>query len=305
MAFAQGSRSSLSYATQSNFTTPATSGFVNLPFSTHSLNMTKDAVVGSDIQADRMPRVQRHGNKSIAGDIVVDLRDEEYDDWLESAMLSTWTVGNTLSIGTTPKYFTVQDYAADIAQARFFRGCAVNSLGVSIAPNQMVTTTFGVVGRDMEVTATQIAPDADTNSTTTPFDSYNGNVTIGDTDNTPATAAIVTSFDFTLTNGFAPTYVVGDNLAPSLEVGRAELEGTMSVYFEDASIINRFVDEEETELTVSVGDGTKDMTFFFPRVKINSADVGVDGPTSRIISCSFTALYNTTDTTSFQITRAA
>ena len=86
MAFAQGSRSSLSYATQSNFTTPATSGFVNLPFSTHSLNMTKDAVVGNDIQADRMPRVQRHGNKSIAGDIVVDLRDEEYDDWLESLL---------------------------------------------------------------------------------------------------------------------------------------------------------------------------------------------------------------------------
>ena len=168
----------------------------------------------------------------------------------------------------------------------------------------MVTTTFGVVGRDMEVTATQIAA-TDTDSTTTPFDSYSGNVTIGDADGTPATAAIVTSFDFTLTNGFAPTYVVGDNLAPSLEVGRAELEGTMSVYFEDAAIINRFVNETESELTVSVGDGTKDMTFFFPRVKINSADVGVDGPTSRIISCSFTALYNTTDTTSFKITRAA
>ena len=245
MAFAQGSRSSLSYATQSNFTTHATSGFVNLPFSTHSLNMTKDAVVGNDIQADRMPRVQRHGNKSIAGDIVVDLRDEEYDDWLESAMLNTWSTNN-LTIGTTPKYFTVQDYAADIDQARFFRGCAVNSLGVSIAPNQMVTTTFGVVGRDMEVTATQIAA-TDSDSTTTPFDSYSGNVTIGDADGTPATAAIVTSFDFTLTNGFAPTYVVGDNLAPSLEVGRAELEGTMSVYFEDAAIINRFVNETESE----------------------------------------------------------
>lgn len=303
MAFAQGSRSSLSYATQSDFVTPATSGFVNLPFSTQSLNMTKDAVVGNDIQADRMPRVQRHGNKSIAGDIVVDLRDEEYDDWLESAMLSTWST-NDLTIGTTPKYFTVQDYAEDIDQARFFRGCAVNSLGVSIAPNQMVTTTFGVVGRDMEVTATQIAA-TDSDSTTTPFDSYSGSVSIGNADGTPATAAIVTSFDFTLTNGFAPTYVVGDNLAPSLEVGRAELEGTMSVYFEDDAIINRFVNETESELTVSVGDGTKDMTFFFPRVKINSADVGVDGPTSRIISCSFTALYNTTDTTSFKITRAA
>jgi hypothetical protein len=46
------------------------------------------------------------------------------------------------------------------------------------------------------------------------------------------------------------------------------------------------------------------MKFAFPRAKINSADVGVDGPTSRVISMSFVALYDTTDTTNFTITRS-
>ena len=54
------------------------------------------------------------------------------------------------------------------------------------------------------------------------------------------------------------------------------------------------MNETETELSVSVDDptGTNTYTFLFPRVKINSADVGVDGPNSRIINMSFVALYD-------------
>ena len=71
--FAQGSRSSLSYIVESTFGTTPAGNFTNLPFSTHSLNLTKDRVAGNDIQADRMPRVDRHGNRQSGGDIVVDL----------------------------------------------------------------------------------------------------------------------------------------------------------------------------------------------------------------------------------------
>ena len=111
--------------------------------------------------------------------------------------------------------------------------------------------------------------------------------------------------DFTVTNGYAPTFVIGDDSAPSLEFGRAEVEGTLSAYFEDAALVNRFINETETALEVSVGDGTNTMTFLFPRVKVNSADVGVDGPTSRVVSMSFVALYDTSEATNLSITRSA
>ena len=48
---------------------------------------------------------------------------------------------------------------------------------------------------------------------------------------------------------------------------------------------------------------TNAYTFQFPKVKINSADVGVDGPTSRMISMSFVALYDATEATNLKITR--
>jgi len=302
MAFAQGSRSSLSFIVESTFGTTPAGNFTNLPFSTHSLNLTKDRVAGTDIQADRMPRVDRHGNRQAAGDIVADLRDADYDAFLESAMLSTWST-NVLKVGTTPKFFSIEDYAADIDQARLFTGMTVSTMGISLAPNQMVTATYGMVGKDMTISATQKTQNAASGAA--PFDAYSGTLAIGNVNGTPSTSAIVTGMDFTLTNSFAPTFVIGSDSAPQLEVGRAEVEGTISAYFEDAALINRFLNETETELEVTVGDGSNTMKFAFPRAKINSADVGVDGPTSRVISMSFVALYNTTDASNLVITRSA
>lgn len=301
MAFAQGSRSSLSFIVESTFGTTPAGNFTNLPFTTHSLNLTKDRVAGNDIQSDRMPRVDRHGNRQVSGDIVADLRDGDYDSLLESAMLNTWST-DVLKVGTTPKYFSIEDYAADIDQARLFTGCTVNSLAVSLAPNQMVTGTFGLVGKDMTIGATEKTQDAASGAA--PFDAYSGDLKIADTGSALSNAAIVTGLDFTLTNGFAPTFVIGDDSAPSLEVGRAEVEGTLTAYFEDAALINRFLNETETALEVSVGDGTNDLTFLFPRIKVNSADVGVDGPTSRIVNISFVALRDTTEATNLKITRS-
>ena len=303
MPFAQGSRSSLSYITEVTFGTTPAGDFINLPFSTHSLNLTKDRVAGNDIQADRMPRVDRHGNRQVSGDIVVDLRDGDYDPFLEAAMLNAWST-NVLKVGTTPKFFSIEDYAADIDQARLFTGMTVSTMGVSLAPNQMVTTTFGMVGKDMTISGTQKTQTA--SSGAAPFDSYSGDIAIGNVASSSA-VAIVTGLDFTLTNSFAPTFVIGDDSAPSLEYGRAEVEGTLTAYFEDASLINRFLNETESELEVSVNDPTaaNAYTFLVPRIKINSADVGVDGPTSRIISMSFVALYDATEATNLKITRPA
>ena len=305
MAFAQGSRSSLSFITEATFGTTPAGNFTNLPFSTHSLNLTKDRVAGTDIQADRMARVDRHGNRQVGGDIVVDLRDGDFDSFLESAMLNTWDgITNTLKVGTTPKFFSIEDYAADIDQARVFTGMSVSTMAISLAPNQMVTTTFGMVGKDMAISATEKTQDAASGAA--PFDAYSGDISIGNVGGA-APVAIVTALDFTLNNSYAPTFVIGDDSAPSLEYGRAEVEGTLTAYFEDASLINRFLNETETEIEVSVNDptGANAYTFQFPRVKINSADVGVDGPTSRMISMSFVALYDTTEGTNLKITRPA
>jgi len=121
-----------------------------------------------------------------------------------------------------------------------------------------------------------------------------------------SSVAIVTSLDFTLDNALAPTFVIGDDATPQLEYGMATVEGTFTAYFEDAALINRFIDETESELIVSVNDptGANQYTFGFPKIKINGADVPVDGATgSRMITLPFVALYDATEATNFYINR--
>ena len=136
-----------------------------------------------------------------------------------------------------------------------------------------------------------------------PFDSYSGDIKLGDKGNLGSALTIITALDFTLTNNFAPTLVIGESTAGDLEFGTASLEGTVSCYFEDATMINRFLNETESSLEVSVGDGSNTLTFRMPRIKINSADVGVDGPTSRIINMSFTALRDDTPASGSPVNR--
>ena len=301
MAFAQGSRSRLAFGVESAFGTAASS-YTNLPFNTHSLNLSKERVAGNEIQPDRMPRVDRHGNRSVAGDITVDLRDTAYDDLIESAMLSTFSAGE-IKVGTTPKYLTLEDYAGDIDQARLFTGCAVSTMNVSMAPNQMVSATFGVVGKDMTISATEKTVSAA--GVAEPFDAYSGDLKVADVDGIGAASAlsVITGVDFTVTNSFSPTFVVGDDSAPALEFGRAEIEGSITAYFEDLSLVDRFLNETESAIQVSVADPlTNTMTFLFPRVKFNAADIPVDGPTSRVVTLPFVALYDDTELTNLKIT---
>lgn len=304
MAFSQGSRSSLAYIAETAFgTTPSTPTFAYLPFNTHSLDLSKDRVEGNEIQADRMTRVDRHGNVQAGGSIEVDLRKGDFDELLESAMFNSFST-NVLKVGTTPKYFSIEDAANDISQYRLFKGMAVSNMSVSIAPNQMVTGNFDLVGKTM----TQSSSTASTGGTPTaatsnaPFDSYSGTISDGG-----SAVSIVTSLEFSVSNSLAPTFVVGSDSAQALEYGRAVVEGTMTVYYEDATLINKFINETESTIEVSVDDptGLNPYTFLFPRVKYNGASVPLSNPQSRLITLPFVALYDSTEATNLKITRTS
>ena len=222
---------------------------------------------------------------------------------LESAFFNSYAT-DVLKVGTTPKYFSMEDAANDINQFRMFTGLAVSSVNFSIAPNQMVTSTFEMVGKGMTQAATTGstggAPTA--SSTNSPFDSYSGTISDGGSG-----ISIVTSIDFSLTNSLAPTFVVGADNAQSLEFGRAVVEGTMTVYYQDQTLINKFLNETESSIEVSIDDptGANPYTFLFPRVKYNGASVPLQNPQSRLITLPFVALYDTVENTNLKMTRTS
>ena len=302
MAFAQGAQSSLTYVVESVFGdggggTPA---MIELPYNTHSLDLVKARLQTAEIRGDRMTRIDRHGNRNNTGDIVVELRDNDYDDFIESAMFSTFNTAGDIKVGTTPSTLAIEDWAADIGQSRFFTGLGVSDMAISIGVNQMVQATFSMVGSDMVQAATRV--DATPTATTggEPFDGYSGTITEGG-----GASSIISSLNFTLSNSLSPIFVLGSDAAQQLEYGLAIVEGTVEFYYQDAVMMNKFLNETESSIVVTVDDPTSggSYTFTLPRVKYNGASVPVNDPNSRLISMPFVALRDATEATNLKITK--
>jgi len=302
MPFSQGARTRLSYIAEATYgTTPsATPVYAQIPFNTHSLDLAKTRVQSNMITSDRMPSIDRHGQRSVSGDIAVEMRPADYDWLLEGALFGAFS-SDILNTGTTVKSFSIQDAALDISQFRTFEGVMVNTMAMSLAPNAMTMATFGLVGQDMAQAA--VAPTGSSYtaySTNEPFDSFTGAITEGGT-----AIAIVNSLDFTLNNNLSTTSVLGSAVSPQMQFGMSVLEGTMTVYYQDAALITKFLNETESALSIVMDDRVagKNYTFLMPRIKINGAAVPVANPESRLLTIPFVALKDSTTGTQLRITR--
>lgn len=302
MAFAQGSRSGLSYVVESSFgSTPSSPAMITLPYNTHSLNLSKERVQSNEIRPDRIPRVDRHGNRSVSGDIVTELRAGDFDDFIESAFFSTFDSSGIITTGVSPQYMTVEDRALDIGQYRQFTGIAVSQMSLSIAPNQPVNTTFSCIGKDMTQAQTSLDSSPTAASTNQPFDSYQATIQDGG-----STIAVVTSIDFSINNSLAPTFVVGNAATPQLEYGMAEVEGTLVAYYEDETLIDKFINETASSIQVAVSDpgAANTYTFLLPEVKYNGADAPVTDPQSRTVTLPFYAIYDSGEAAHLKLTKS-
>lgn len=300
MAFAQGSRSRLSFGVQSNFTTTQTN-LTTLPINSHSLNLSKAGIESAEIRSDRQVAVFRHGNKTIDGDISVEMRADDYDSLLESAFFNTFDSSGFLELGVTPRFLTFEDGALDIAQYRLFTGCGVNTFSISARPNEIVSASFGIVGRNMTIsgTPTDATPTAATGNAV--FDTFSATIA-------EAGSAIssITSFELTVENNFNPTFVIGSAITPFLEYGRARVTGSLTAYYEDADLITKFINETVTTLDVSFTDGLVGNTYTLrlPEVKLNGAAVPLENEQSRVITIPFVGLYDTTSGNSLFLTKS-
>lgn len=300
MAFAQGSRSRLTFAKEVTFGT-APASLTTLPINGHSLQLEKTLLESSEIRSDREDAVQRHGNKSVSGSVDVEFRADEYDALIEGALFSTFDSSNQITLGTSLQTFSFEDSALDISQFRLFTGCGINTFGLSIRPNEIVTASFGVIGRDLAIsgTAQDATPDASAGNAV--YDSFTGTVSIDS-----SSLANITGIDFNIENNLATTDVIGAQITPQLEFGRGQVTGQLTAYYEDAALINYFVDETEIDIEFSLTDGVTGNTYTFdmPRCKVNGAAVPLDNEQSRIITLPFKALYSSSDTYSIRITKS-
>jgi len=304
MTIANGAQHSLHYVAETSYgTTPATPSFLPLPHTGTTLAVTKDAVESEKIRGDRQVEDFRHGNKTVGGEVSSELEYEAFDDLLEAALCGTWAT-DVLKAGTTRRSFSIQRKFADLATPEYhtYTGCEVNSLALSVAPNSMVTATFGIVGKNLSLGTSAITGStfgADVGNS--PFDSFTGSITEGG-----SSIATVTSIEMSLENGIEPLFSVGSQTTNRPSIGRSRLTGTLTTYFENKSLYEKFLNETSSSivLTLTDPDGNS-YEIDLPNVKYNSGQPDVAGEGAITIAMEFVALYDTTDSSQIVVTRTA
>jgi hypothetical protein len=299
MAFSQGSRHGLSYVVESAYgTTPSTPTMKALRNTSVGLVASKDSFQSEEIRSDRQIVDLRHGTRQTGGDIGFELSYGAFDDLLESALQGAWST-NVLKAGTTLKSFTAERRFEDIAQYQVFTGCIVNTMSLTITPNAMVTGSFGILGKDASFSGSSLGnPTAA--PTHPPFDAFTGALEEGG-----SAIATVTSIELNLDNGMSPAFVIGSAVTPQLIVGRSNLTGTITAYFDSLSLLNKFLNETESSLSVTLdGASGGDLVISIPRLKYSGGSNPVTGSTEAVmLSLPFQALRSAADGTNLVITR--
>jgi hypothetical protein len=299
MVFAAGARHDISFVPEVTFgVTPTTPAMKFLRHTGTTLNLAKNAITSEEMYADGMIRDLRHGNRRVAGDINFELSYAALDDWLAAALGGTWAT-NVLKRGLLIPSFTVERRFNDVAQFLRYTGVAVNTWSLTVAPDALVSGSFGVVGKDLgPLVGTQLgAPTAVASHP--PFDSFTGVITEGG-----ATIASITQLAITVDNGLDPAFVIGSASTPQIIPGRRGVTGTVSAYFETAALLNKFIDETESSISVTL-DGAVggDLTISLPRIKYTGGDLPVTSVGGVTLSMPFTGLRDATSASNIVVTR--
>ena len=302
MTIANGAQHSLHYVAESTYgTTPSTPSFKPLPHTGTSLGLSKDAIESEKLRGDRQVEDFRHGNKSVSGDITGELEYGAFDDLIEAVFCGTWT-SDVLKTGTTRRSFTIERKFADLATPEYHRhtGCEINTFGLSVSPNSMVTATFGVVGKDLAL-ATAIVSGATyaDDQGNTPFDSFTGSITEGG-----SAIATVTALELNIENGIEPLFTVGSQTTSRPSIGKSRATGTLTTYFESKALYEKFLNETASSISLTLTDlDGNDYLIELGNVKYNSGQPDVGGEGTVTVAMEFVALYDSTDASNIVITR--
>jgi hypothetical protein len=282
---AQGAPNNQFYATATTFTSIATGDLIAISGFTGTAGLTLNAV----------HRVTAHVAKTLT----------------VSTSLVTKAVGATVSVtrqpsllvGTTQRSFTIEREFGDIVKYQIFTGCVINTLSLSVKPNAIVTGEFGILGKGSSATSTPVDSDPTASQTNSPYDSFTGAISEGG-----SAVGYVTSIDLKLDNGGDPTFVIGDDETPAIVLSRSNVSGSLEVYFQNLTMLNKFENETTSSIEFYLGSGDvggSSYRFYLPNVKYGSGDNSVSDENPITLKMDYQALYSTTDRTNLRITKIA
>lgn len=197
--------------------------------------------------------------------------------------------------GHTDDSYTIEQWFADITQSEVYTGLRVGTAAISLPATGLVTADYTFMGKDLAQTGTsEYMTSVAAASTSGIFASVQGVLIINGSD-----GACVTDASISIDREMEPAQCIGNDFAAEIFTGTINVTGSLSAYFEDASLRNYFANETEVPLvlvlTTSEDKAAEFMSFTLPRVKLGSFS-NADAENGIVSSIDFTALLKAANT---------
>jgi hypothetical protein len=257
-------------------------------------------IQSNEISADRHRKAARRGATSLSGDIVGELSYGTFDDLLQAAFCGTWA-GDVLKTGTVRRSFAILKRNLDIGIDTIYRGVQINQLKFACPLQEKITVTFSVVGKAEEA---YVVPNGATFAQPTTTDymtTFEGSLDLDDAEFNAAT-----DLNITLGNNIEAKYSLFNRPAYGMKIGMIDVTGDLSAYIEDAVLKNKYRNEVDTEMQVTVTDKATNGNAYrltLPRERFTSAQDSYNGDDLGVQQLNFRALYDATTTTELMLER--
>lgn len=258
--------------------------FVALPHTSFGINLTKDIFNDDTIRSDRRRRFNVHGNKTVAGDIAVNLASASFDSLIESALNSVFAA-NTISDGLVEKSFTVEQGSLDISQFTLYTGVKVNQWTIDVPVDGIVTSTFSIMGKDMSISGATIDASVADPTIEEPFFHAGGSFLIGG-----VAVGNISSISLNINNEGQTNFALGESTGRDITNGFTTVTGSFTVYFDDAFYFNEFINGTNSTADFTLKDPSNNtLQFSLPRIKYSGADRTIEGQGPILITAAFEA----------------
>jgi hypothetical protein len=217
------------------------------------------------------------------------------DTMTADASFSLTNTGKSIyvpSSGFISRKFGIEIYNSDIDISRLFTECRAGGFTMNLPATGMATMEVPFMGRDMVVGSGGSAPfyTAPASETTTGLiAAVNGLLIVGG-----STVGVVTGLNIKLDLSPSADAVVGQNFVPEIFLGRANVTGQATAFFQDSTLVADFINESEVSilayLTTTSAVNSPAMSVYLPRVKFSDADVATSGEGGQAVTLPFQAL---------------
>ena len=301
---ADTNRTSLYLLEESTFgTTPASSAWATLRPTGESLQFGITNVTSDEIRSDRNITDLVQTDATVTGDLNFELSHGSFDTLLEGCMCSAFSA-NVLKNGTTLKSYSIEKKFADVSRYHTYKGCRVGGMNLSVASGSIVTGSFSFQGKNAiagNSSASSGTPSAQT--TTTPFNAVGNLGTLKEGGSTLSDN--VMSINLTISNNLRSNTAIGTLGSTGIGLGTFEVSGSMSVYFANDTLYNKYLASTASSLEFTLTDASSNAyTFLLPKIKYSSGTVMAGSQNADLMAeLGFQAIYNASDTATIKITR--